>query len=297
MKNPLLGVVLKLNRAEAHLHSVMAMINEFFRTEFFETSTEIDRRGRLIGRAINVKQPPPELSVLIGDCVFNYRSALDQLAYALAAGNTDQLPDSYARTSAFPIYQTGPKYRGRRGRPARVRMRGMSATAQAVIERLQPFHRRKYPELRLLWMLEELSNVDKHRLVHLGVATQRRTRYTVKGPGFYRLEKIEANPGPVEEDRVLVRVYGEFDLEVGTEVIADVIPEIVFDPRSEARSVRNWPVMPALGGIRAVILDRVIPALAPELQRLYPTWQWEVKVIEAEAVGTSDVWSQIVASD
>ena len=59
-------------------------IERFVQSDFYKTFPELDYKRRLVARLKNVNQPPPELSVLIGDTVHNLRSALDLLAYAMA---------------------------------------------------------------------------------------------------------------------------------------------------------------------------------------------------------------------
>jgi hypothetical protein len=278
--HPLEGFLLKLNRAEEHLESIKEMIDGFCESDFYSTGRELDRKGRLIARVKNVKDPPPELGVLIGDCVFDYRSALDQFAYALAAAHTNPLPKKLARSSAFPIYPTGPKFRGHGARPASDKIAGMSRSARARIERLQPYHRRKDPPLAALWRLEELSNIDKHRLIHVTAAVGIRSQFRVNGPGISRLHGIQPVFCSMEENAIVGRFWGEFDLETGVNVEANIAPEVVFDRRSEARSVRRRSVFLTLLEIRECIVNRVLAVLEPEFSRLFPEITIEVRLGE-----------------
>jgi hypothetical protein len=278
--HPLEGLLLKLNRAEEHLEALKEMIDGFCDSDFYSTVREKDRKGRLIARTKNVEDPPPELGILIGDCVFNYRSALDQFAYALAAAHTDPLPKKLANSSAFPIYPTGPKFRGHGARPALHKIEGMSRGARARIERLQPYHRRKDPPLAALWRLEELSNIDKHRLIHVTGAVGIRSQFRVVGPGIQRLAGVQPVFCPIEENAIVGRFWGEFDLEAGVEVKANIAPEVVFDRRSEARSVRGRSVFLTVLEIRECIVNRVLAVLEPEFRRLFPDITIEVTLGE-----------------
>jgi hypothetical protein len=276
--HPLEGLLLKLNRAERHLEAVKEMVDGFCESNFYSTTCELDKKRRLIVRAKDVEDPPPELGVVVGDCVFNYRSALDQFAYALAAAHTDPLPDKLAAASAFPIYNSGPKFRGRGARPAARKIAGMSRGARARIERLQPYHRRKDPPLAALWRLEELSNIDKHRLIHVTAAVGVRSQFSVRGGGIYRLAGIQPVFGPMKENAIVGRFWGEFDLDAGVDVEANISPEIVFDRRSEARSVRGRSVFLTLLEIRECIVNRVLAVLEPEFRRLFPDITIEVRL-------------------
>lgn len=269
--HPLEGVALKLNRAEEHYETLRQGIEAFVESDYYETVADIDYKGRLVARLKNVKDPPTKLSVLVGDCVHNLRSALDHLAYALAAAHTVPLPERVARASAFPIFRTGPLFRGQAGgRGAAHKMQGMSRGARAAIQRLQPYHRRKRPYLYLLWMLEELWNVDKHRLVHVMNAAQSKTSFQLEGTGFFALERIEVVPRPIKENAVIGRFYGEFGPPPTVQVKANIVPDILFDESSEARSVRGLPVLDILNEIRRIIVFVVLPELGTELARLFP---------------------------
>ena len=284
---PLDGFISKLNRADQHLRDIRDAIRDYVESDFYETATELDRRGRLVGRARNVKQPGPELSVLIGDAVHNFRSGLDHLAFQLATAYTDPLPERFAKTCAFPIFRTGPEFRGDKGGSGASRkMRGMSRAARACIQRLQPYHRRKHPGLWLLWMLEELSNIDKHRLLHLTGAVPMGMSFHIEGTSVQRVEAIEAFPGPVAEGRPLTRVHGEFGRPLDVRVTTSMAPDVAFDARTEARSVRGAPVLEVLAGFRDVIAFAVLPELDDELLRRFPNYRISIGVDGAPSEGS-----------
>lgn len=267
--HPVAGLVLKLGRAEHHLETLRGEVEGFIQSDFYETVTDRDYKRRLVARVKNVEQPPPELSVLIGDCVHNLRSSLDHLAYALAS-YTQPLPELYAKTSAFPIFKTGPLYRRKGPAGALYKMRGMSRRTRAAIQRVQPYHRRKNPLLWQLWMLEELSSIDKHRLLHLTSASIGGTSFQLSGTGMYRLEGIEVLFRPLEENAVVGRFYGEFGPPATVQVKSNIVPDILFDKASDSRSVRGWPVLETLHRIRDAIVFVVLPELEPEMTRLFP---------------------------
>lgn len=268
--HPLQGFALKVNRAGQHLESLRTAIEAFVKSDFYETTTELDRTGRLVARVKNVKQPPPELAPLIGDAVHNLRSGLDNLAYALAAAHMGKLPDAVARTSAFPIFRTGPLFRGERGQGAARKIQGMSRSTRAAIERLQPYHHRKHPELETLWMLEELSNIDKHRLAPITSASVTGSSYRISGSGAFRIEGQEAIFGPLKDNAIVARFYGEFAPPPAVKVEANIIPNILFDKSIEAGSVRGLPVLDVLYTTREVVAKRVVSELSKELRRLFP---------------------------
>ena len=110
----------------------------------------------------------PEIAPMIGDVLFNLRSALDHLAYALVIANKKK-PST--RTE-FPIFYSSDWFEGigmtkqKRWISGRDKMVGMSDKAQAVIESLQPYHD-GVPKREALWLLKQLHMTDKHHRLHL----------------------------------------------------------------------------------------------------------------------------------
>lgn len=104
----------------------------------------------------DIPEPPLVLSAIIGDTLYNLRSALDYLVYALASHDSGH-PQEWTQ---FPIDFKPEVFRSRydpkSGR--RCYLRGVSADHIAEIEKLQPYNGCQWTE-----RLVELSNPDKHR--------------------------------------------------------------------------------------------------------------------------------------
>lgn len=162
MQEPSLAPVrLKIGRAEEHLDTLDAEIGVYLANEPYAAVREYDPQHgeRLAG--IRVTQPPPaHLALVIGDYLHNLRSALDHLAWQLviASGNTPT-----PRTE-FPIYKDASVYQQRVGRV--VIQPGVTAPIGADVESLQPYHRGDDALNHPLWVLHDLSNIDKHRTLH-----------------------------------------------------------------------------------------------------------------------------------
>ena len=269
--HPLHNFFLKWGRGEEHLRSLQRAFKEFGNSDFYEVSTELDYKGRPVARTRNVTRPDPELSLVIGDCVHNFRSALDNLAYVLATANTVPFPDSYTGTTAFPIFETGPKFRERGRAGATYKMRGMSRSAIASVQRLQPYHRRKHPELWALWMLKELSDIDKHRLLHLTAWIPRSVQVKLSGLRVAGGNvEVKHFARPMEEGTLFAQVIGDFIAPAEVNVDAKITPDVIFDKRTEARSVRGKSVLNTLASIRDLIASRVISEFENEFRRLFP---------------------------
>jgi hypothetical protein len=148
---------MKFIRADEHLKALDDAVVDFLATRPYEVVTE--QVGRQIsGRAVYRHEPPDRLLMLIGDAVHNLRSALDHLAWSLAG-------TSASRRTEFPVFVSRTKF-SKRGKK---KMRGISASAQTIIESLQPYNRpHGLPEEREpLWLLHNLDIKDKHHTLNL----------------------------------------------------------------------------------------------------------------------------------
>lgn len=106
--------------------------------------------------------------VMLGDAIHNLRSALDLLIWQLVLLDTGKPGTG---ENQFPICDTGASYwSGTKERPSmrERRLRGVSDAHKAVIDEEQPYRTWTPPSVnRPLSVLRDLSNHDKHRLIHL----------------------------------------------------------------------------------------------------------------------------------
>jgi hypothetical protein len=109
-------------------------------------------RGRL---------PPPYLGLILGEVVHDLRSALDQVAWALAeqhAGAELENP-RVARAISFPITSSSEAFDSHPARPY------LAPEAWAAIAPAQPFQNAGTPRVNPLAIVQEWSNTDKHRVL------------------------------------------------------------------------------------------------------------------------------------
>lgn len=106
--------------------------------------------------------PPVRLSILIGDVVYNVRSALDQLVCCIVRTSK---PTSSCAGRQFPICLNADDW------PTALQsLRGLSKEAKTVIHGLQPCAKPTSAQRHPLSILNALSNRDKHRAPVLTVA-------------------------------------------------------------------------------------------------------------------------------
>jgi hypothetical protein len=154
MRHPLEGVHNKIIRAEEHLATIRAEIARH------EHKCKIVQRKNLEDRTIEfigeLPEPPILLSVIVGDCFHNLRSALDHLVWQLVEANP---PNRGSAKNQFPICKSAADFQ----KQAKTRLMGITSNAVAVIERLQPFVLGLSFDWHPLWRINELVNIDKHR--------------------------------------------------------------------------------------------------------------------------------------
>jgi hypothetical protein len=160
---------LRLDRAIEHLESMKSQERIWSQGNPCRVWTKPDLQSSYKFVWAEVLKPPPiTLAPIVGDCLHNFRSALDNLAYELAVAHKGpKMSKSIAGDSGFPIFKTKSGF-DKYGKPM---IRGTHPDAKTFIEGLQPYNQGNWPiTVSALWWLRELSNSDKHKLPHLAVA-------------------------------------------------------------------------------------------------------------------------------
>lgn len=111
---------------------------------------------------------PEHIRLVLGDCFQSLRSALDHEVYTLSATRHGLLWADHANT-AFPMAPTEHVFRSQ----GRKQIYGLSSTAQALVETLQPFQKPQHPIVSLLVFVHDVARVDRHRLLNLAALQPR----------------------------------------------------------------------------------------------------------------------------
>jgi hypothetical protein len=161
------GVRAKLARADSHIHDLDEILNPL--AERATKSIVREPHGEpgnhwLFYRVTEVPEYDPSWSTIVGDALFNLRSALDHLANRLVELDGGIPCD---RTQ-FPIY---PSRTNDKGNPRNVTIQpGIGRKdIRDALDQIQPYQEvEKYGhDLNddALWLTRELCNIDKHRLL------------------------------------------------------------------------------------------------------------------------------------
>ncbi len=163
------SVSLKLKRAADHIKEVDAKIAAYRKSMLHEVAPNAEGK-----ETIHVRDfPPAEISVPIGEVLYQIRSSLDYLAFDLVKLNAAriQLPTDWEEHCYFPLWLDTPKNPPTYNCFKRT-LPGISKPAFTFIEAVQPYNRGQgglFGVAMALWILGKLSNVDKHRYPHLTI--------------------------------------------------------------------------------------------------------------------------------
>lgn len=152
----------KMMRAQEHVEAFERDLDEFRKSAHCAVvgQCEMDTRQQVFF-ADEVEGPPAyRLSFYLGDGLYNMRAALDHLVWDLVI-SCGGYPDN---RNSFPLCEDPNDWR----RYKSGRLGGITdANIRAEIRACQPCFGSNAFRNRHLWLLEELSNIDKHRHFNL----------------------------------------------------------------------------------------------------------------------------------
>jgi hypothetical protein len=196
----------KLIWAHNHMDALQREIRRFGDSEPCVVVHDFNRKStkhtwRVKG---NVKLPPPEISLRLGDTLYNYRGVLDHLARDIVIASKA----APTGKTAFPLCAEPGDWNSDR---VIDQLKGMDPTIQARIEQLQPYNGGYANSTqRILGLMNGLGNVEKHRHFNLIAAS-------VDGAKFYNGGGIPTDSfihnGPIENGTVLASAHGPVDVE------------------------------------------------------------------------------------
>lgn len=106
---------------------------------------------------------PVRLSTLFGEWLYLLRAALDGIVYHLAVRDSGQNPPPAERSIYFPVSIDATKYDSS---DHRGKLQALSDTTYELLRRVQPFNAKPDHRANVLWWLEELARIDRHRRGH-----------------------------------------------------------------------------------------------------------------------------------
>jgi hypothetical protein len=170
VKLDLANVKAKLSRGQEHAQTVKNEVRAWMDRHPYSLTKQANANCTRYSLILRENEPPPlrRWTLIIGDCIHNFRCALDYLVYAVAVCEAGTDPPPYERCLAFPITDCRNDFDD----SVRRRMLGsISDPVRTVFELLQPYNR-SHPTLPpVLAILRSFNNADKHRLISLVYGT------------------------------------------------------------------------------------------------------------------------------
>lgn len=191
------SVSLKLARADDQTQALAKSIDDWSARNPILAESQF-RDGRLGFLVIQKEfaEPPPldDWALISGEIIHNIRSALDNLAFALARMRCD--PPEKPKQISFPIFTDREEFL----RNGRRNITQLPDEAVLLIERLQPFQRDGSPQLGTpeqdsLVLLQSLSNADKHQVPAITLIAPTTITHNAAAL-FYSDEDAAANTPP-----------------------------------------------------------------------------------------------------
>lgn len=260
---------LKVGRVAVHLREINALMRKY-------TESEPDAFVRLSDGSYDVnfsKFPPPGISIIAGEAIYQLRSTLDHLAFDLVQRNSlnIQLPTRWDRECRFPLLIDIPS----KGDPPVVMetplpynffkksLPGIPKHAFAFIESVQPYYGTDCAVA--LRYLEQLSNIDKHRYPHItkphalrrDEATVRHKGDTLHGSSTVRVDHGTKSHSPMRQPGIEV---------VDVQVEADFATFVAFDETALGPNAPNLPINHVLQSCLDALELVVIPTFSEFLK-------------------------------
>jgi hypothetical protein len=194
MIKPLDGIWQKYNWALTQTQKLRDYFESIQEADGYTIQFKYDPKcKKYVFRTRDIVEVDPATFVAIGNIIHNLRSALDNVAWALASQNSSHPSDF----TAFPIHLVGrtrvkiKRGKRRRDRPSfwgRNRGDGLSQLESVhqkhiqMIEAFQPYKRRYGGRRDPLWLLHKLNNFDKHRIIQAAATRIWATEGTIINP-------------------------------------------------------------------------------------------------------------------
>jgi hypothetical protein len=240
------GVELKLSRADSHVTKLKRSLEEALHPDLYTFDVRFDAAsGQHRYHVRDLPMIPSDWLLIVGEILFNLRSALDHLAWQLVLLDGGE-PNNETK---FPIRE---KPHNKRGDLITVNFKPAVEDSKiiAALNACQPYLGPTGESMPIarhpLWQLHKLHNIDKHRLL-LGVVhgLDTHNHMYMEGLGASPRPVMSLNLDPIKDGDPIA----SFDFQ-GSEPPADFDPHLaltVVIDEPELPSVGTIPVAPLLG--------------------------------------------------
>jgi len=252
----------KIERARQHVRALKDAVNSWGPGDGYEIATERDpETGEKTTRiAYDAEGLPVLWSLIIGDAVQTLRNALDNAVFGMAKAG-GPLTEQQEQKIAFPVYGRSPLPPSK----ADQMMRNVPPAVRDFIASIQPHKEVDGPyREHILWLLNELAIIDKHRTMHLATLQTKAIKATgPPGLGHLGVQWLFAEPPGTT-------------LEHGDEVarylqLPDVEGDVQIDLTLDVVIKENGPVPPVSVNVLDQIGTFVERNVIQEMAAIYET--------------------------
>jgi hypothetical protein len=135
--------------------------NQYLDGHPFETTLDGEGDGVYIIRVWQDPPPPDQLAVMIGEWLYNVRSALDYIIWATAAHQSGRIPPPGDGQLQYPIYDSESAWAANL-----YRLKDLAEHHRVMLKTMQPFN--SDADANYLGWINRLARIDRHRhLNHL----------------------------------------------------------------------------------------------------------------------------------
>jgi len=242
-------------RAREQLETFDSLVESTLKDNFYSVLYQQNRNKRLTIRIDKVKPFPANCILLIGEISHNLRSALDHIAFSLSCPITE----SEEKNVKFPICSSPNEFKRRHINA----LKGASKKAISCFEKVQPYHRRKWPDTKFLGQLQAINNWDKHRSFSIVGASAATATVDIEITGHTSIVKQKAFRGRIEPNKIIVRLLpGESAVGAKIKCVPNLGIYPIFDNRMP-KEIRNTGVRGILSGAGRFIQEELIPIFEP----------------------------------
>jgi hypothetical protein len=154
----------RIDRAETHRKAAAQAWNDWIEGNPYSFSLAHYGKGNF-GLTVDQEEPaPPEMSILIGEWLYNLRCSLDYAIYDAAVCVSGKNPPPQKGQLQYPVCFTEADYRNNE-----YRLKPLADQHRAMIEHMQPY-RHDNPDDSALGWLHKLARIDRHRSLHVVTA-------------------------------------------------------------------------------------------------------------------------------
>jgi len=248
---PFAGCSARLDRAAEHREAFGTEWARFLEPHPYRVYVEVQADGRGVVGIRRHEAMPAQLSLLIGEFLYELRSALDNCLFEVAVLHSGKYPPPGAGVLQFPIYDDREAWERNL-----YRLKHLSDEHRTMLERIQPFNAQRQ-DLNCLSILNRLARSDRHRTLHLVGAFLVQGGLLIEAPKGSRLTEMRKTGQLVVDSEAEIATFTVVPWTPGQ--VVDHLPDLTLEVEiSEMATDRPWgPLDRRLHAVHRAVSDYI----------------------------------------